>query len=87
MASWNGSSGTNGEDRDDFMKPSPSQMQLVPRPPEEICPDSEENVKEQTEDVFRNFVYQRYRNDNIQQSYDNDPVEPDLINLPSNPDR
>ena len=87
MASWNGTSESDGEEKDDFMKPSPSQMLLAPLPPGEICPDSEENVQDQTEDLFRNFVYQRYRNDNIQQNYDNNPVDPELVNLPRIPDR
>ncbi|XP_076445134.1 bcl-2 homologous antagonist/killer-like [Babylonia areolata] len=88
MASWDGSSHSqnDGEEKDSFLKPSPSQVMLTPRPPDEISPDSEENVKEQTEDVFRNFVYQRYRNDNIQQPYENTPVDPEITNLPRIPD-
>ncbi|KAK7500098.1 hypothetical protein BaRGS_00008645 [Batillaria attramentaria] len=87
MASWNGSSDSDGEEPvDGFLKPSSAQMQLVPRPPEEIHPDSEENVKEETEGVFMNFVYQTYRSDNIQQSYDNMPVDPALVDFPSIPD-
>ncbi|KAL8582511.1 hypothetical protein ACOMHN_065490 [Nucella lapillus] len=88
MASWDGSSESqnDGEEKDSFMRPSPSQILLTPRPPEEICPDSEEHVKEETEDLFRNFVYQRYRNDNIQQSYDNNPVNPEIVSLPRIPD-
>ena len=87
MASWKPAAESEGDEKDDFMKPSPSQMLLTPRPPDEICPDSEENVKEQTEDLFRNFVYQRYRNDIIQQSYNNNPVDPELVSLPRIPDR
>lgn len=60
-------------------------MQLTPKPPTEIHPDSEENVREETEDLFRNFVYQRYRNENIQQQYDSTPVDPELLNLPKVP--
>lgn len=86
MATWDGSVESDGEENDAFMKPSPSQLQLTPKPPEEICPDTEENVMEQTEDLFRNFVYQRYRTENIRCTYDNTPVDPELLNFPRIPD-
>ncbi|XP_076466802.1 bcl-2 homologous antagonist/killer-like [Babylonia areolata] len=86
MASWNGSSDSDREPADEFMKAPVNQVQLLPRPPEDLRPDTEENVQQQTEDVFRNFVYQQYRNDNIRQSYNNNPVDPELVNLPRVPD-
>jgi hypothetical protein len=92
MASWDGGSGGGSgsgdfEEKDDFLKPSPSQLVLTPQPPEEIQPDSEENVQEQTEDLFRNFVYQTYRNETSHQPYNSTPVSPELVNLPRIPDR
>lgn len=87
MASRDGSfGGGDWEEKDDFMKPSPSQLQLTPQHLDDIHPDSEENVQQQTTDLFVNFVYQSYRNDNIHQSYDNTPVDPLLVSLPRIPD-
>ncbi|KAL8599282.1 hypothetical protein ACOMHN_007997 [Nucella lapillus] len=86
MASWDGGSDSGGEEGDGFLRPSQSQLRLVPQPPLPLQPDTEQHVQEQTEDVFRNFVYQQYRTEHIRQAYDNHRVDPALVSLPRIPD-
>ncbi|CAG5127357.1 unnamed protein product [Candidula unifasciata] len=47
--------------------------------------DTEENVGAQTEEVFRNYVYQRYRNDTMREEVDSLPRVPELMNFTATP--
>lgn len=77
MAAWNG--------RGDGEKtlPSPSVKQ-VPSP-ENIQPDTEQNVCDEAEDVFKNFLYQSWRQDQSRQDFDNTPNVPQLTNFTADP--
>lgn len=83
MASWDRDTNSDHEERDEY----PTQVFAPPPPPLEITPDTEENVENETEELFQNFVYQRHRNENSQQNYSNIPVVPELVNFPSVPNR
>ncbi|XP_041354312.1 bcl-2 homologous antagonist/killer-like [Gigantopelta aegis] len=75
MASWGSDSGSE----DDFIRPPRSPRLMIPHPPEQLHPDTEQNVAEQTEDIFKNFFYQRYRQEQIRQPYDATPRVPELL--------
>lgn len=62
MASWDGGSGSGGYTPSDMRQLSPRKGQ--------ITPESEERVLEETEDVVRNFLFERYTEDLSSQSDD-----------------
>jgi hypothetical protein len=55
MASWNGGSGDAGKSPADMRQLSPHKGQ--------VTPEAEEKVIEETEDVVRNFLFERYTED------------------------
>lgn len=68
---------------DDFLRPAETnQLVVMQRSRQEVEVDTEEHVQEQTEDLFRSFVHQRFRNDNSHHNYENIPTTPVLVNLP-----
>lgn len=75
MATWDG----RGEG-----KMSSKSMKQVPSP-ESVQPDSEQNVCDEAEDVFKNFLYQSWRQDQIRQDFDNTPNVPQLTNFTADP--
>ena len=77
MASWE----SDSEKEDDFVRPPRSPHLMIPHPPENIHPDTEEHVAEQTKDIFQNFFYQRYRQEQIRQPYDATPIVPELLEI------
>ena len=46
--------------------------------PQLTHPDSEDNVVQQSEQVFFNYVYQSYRNDSVRAEVDSTPPAPEL---------
>ena len=50
-----------------------------------LSPDTEEHVAEQTDGVFRNFVYQMYTRAQSQQDADDTPNMPELTAFPDEP--
>lgn len=77
MATWDG----RGEG--ERWMPSPTVKQ-VPSP-EGVQPDTEQNVCDEAEDVFKNFLYQSWRQDQIRQDFDNTPNVPQLTNFTADP--
>lgn len=75
MATWNNS-------------PIPGSRQISPTS-EPIIPDTEENVVDQSEDVIRNFMFQRYQEDRERTDEDGEstPSIPELVHFTSNPVR
>lgn len=55
MASWDGGSGDAGKKPTDMRQLSPRKGQ--------VTPEAEEKVIEETEDVVRNFLFERYTED------------------------
>ena len=53
--------------------------------PENIQPDTEQNVCDEAEDVFKNFLYQSWRQDQSRQDFDNTPNVPQLTNFTADP--
>lgn len=50
-----------------------------------LTPDTEENVAEQTDGVFRNFVYRMYNNERCEQEADDTPNAPELTTFTDEP--
>lgn len=50
-----------------------------------LSPDTEEHVAEQTDGVFRNFVYQMYVTHQSNQDADDTPNMPELTAFPDEP--
>ncbi|XP_046569499.1 bcl-2 homologous antagonist/killer-like [Haliotis rubra] len=84
MASWNG--GDRNSD-DDFSHPPREPRYAIPEVPrpENLRPDTEDNVQRQTEDVFRNFMYQSYRQTQIRQQYDSTPRIQEFVSMNQDP--
>lgn len=71
-----GGSGSDGDDH--FDPPKTPRMVLKEEPGAELSPDTEDNVAEQTDSVFRHFVYQLYAIDRSDQDADDTPNLPEL---------
>ena len=72
-------------DPDDFDRPRTPRMVLKEDASgEELSPDTEENVTDQADGVFRNFVFHLYNMD--RNSPDADPDSPRLHELTAFPD-
>ncbi|XP_071115255.1 bcl-2 homologous antagonist/killer-like [Haliotis cracherodii] len=84
MASWNG--GDRSSD-DDFIHPPREPKYIIPTvpQPENLRPDTEDNVQSQTEDVFMNFMYQSYRQTQIRQQYDSTPRIHEFVSMNQDP--
>ncbi len=52
---------------------------------EELTPDTEENVAEQTDGIFRNFVYQMYTTERSDQEADDTPSLPEITAFTDEP--
>ena len=52
---------------------------------EELTPDTEQNVGEETDAVFRNFVYHMINNQRSEQEADDTPNFPELTAFPDQP--
>ena len=63
---------------DHFDPPKTPQMVLKSDATDVLSPDTEENVREQTEGIFRNFVYQMHNLDHANDDADNSPSLPEL---------
>nr|AYC76540.1 Bcl-2 antagonist/killer protein [Perna viridis] len=85
MASWDGGSGSNsnggGNQPTDLRQLSPVRGQMTP--------ESKEEVIEETEDVVRNFLFERYTEDLSSQSDDSStemaPQIPEFMNFTADP--
>ncbi|KAL3881757.1 hypothetical protein ACJMK2_028268 [Sinanodonta woodiana] len=75
MASWNGGAGKGPPNPP--ISPNLKQMQG----PDNFHQDSEENVTQQTEEVFQNFLYQSYRNEKMKQEFDATPSVTEFVNF------
>lgn len=77
-------------DRDDdpndpFDPPKTPHMVLKEDAPNELSPDTEENVAQQTDSVFRNFVYHMNALDRSGQDADDTPALPELTAFADSP--
>ncbi|KAK3584358.1 hypothetical protein CHS0354_009269 [Potamilus streckersoni] len=79
MASWNGGPGKGSPNPP--ISPNLKQMQG----PDNFHQESEENVTQQTEEVFRNFLYQSYRNEKMKQEFDATPSVTEFANFTQDP--
>ncbi|XP_063404985.1 bcl-2 homologous antagonist/killer-like [Mytilus trossulus] len=81
MAYWDGGSGSGGKKPSDMRQLSPRKGQ--------VTPESEEQVIEETEDVVRNFLFERYTEDLSNQSDDSStettPQIQEFMNFTSDP--
>lgn len=81
MAYWDGGSGSGGKKPSDMRQLSPRKGQ--------VTPESEEQVIEETEDVVRNFLFERYTEDLSSQSDDSStettPQIQEFMNFTSDP--
>ncbi|KAL5009909.1 hypothetical protein ScPMuIL_012214 [Solemya velum] len=88
MANWNGSGDQHQSSFGNKMPPPSPDMVQVHRqlsPQAQFARDSEDNVSDQTEDVFRNFLYQSYRQEQSQQDFDETPAIPELVTFTADP--
>ncbi len=77
--------GDNNED-DQEDPPRTPRLKLKDEDTEPLCPDTEEHVMEQTDGIFRNFVYQMYTNCQERDSGSDDtPDMPELTAFPEEP--
>ncbi|XP_013421857.1 bcl-2 homologous antagonist/killer-like [Lingula anatina] len=84
MASAGGSSGPGGEGGPFKRFPPPPSPKFVPRTDNEepLTPDTEDHVQEQTEGIFKNFIYQRLQDDQMKNPGDLEtPFVPELTNF------
>ena len=70
---------------DPFEPPKTPRMVLKDKDGEELSPDTEENVADQTDGIFRNFVYQMYNLDRSDQDADDTPNIPELTAFTDEP--
>ena len=70
---------------DPFDPPKTPQLVLKDNDGEELTPDTEENVAQQTDGVFRNFVYHMYSNDRSEQDADDTPNLPEITAFRDDP--
>ena len=56
-----------------------------PNDGEVLSPDTAENVADETDSVFRNFVHHMLNNERDQQNPDDTPSLPELTAFPSSP--
>ena len=70
---------------DPFDPPKTPRMVLKDKDSVELSPDTEENVGEQTDGIFRNFVYQMYNINREEQDADDTPNLPELTAFTDEP--
>lgn len=71
---------------DPFDPPKTPRMVLKADAPDELSPDTEQNVADQTDSVFRNFVYQMNAFDrSSQEAADDTPSLPELTAFADSP--
>ncbi|KAK2188737.1 hypothetical protein NP493_123g00010 [Ridgeia piscesae] len=70
---------------DPFDPPRTPHMILKDEHSEDLTPDTEQNVCEQTDGVFRNFVYQMFTNNRSEQEADDTPSLPELTAFTDEP--
>lgn len=83
MATWDGGGGGEWHSPD-----SPISRQVSPGSEVSVRPDTEENVVSQAEDVIRNFMYQRYQQDQMEEDPDaaeQTPAIPELMHFTTDP--
>lgn len=86
MAYWDGGSGTRGGGR----VPPSSDVRQIPTPSEQMTPDTEENVIDEAEDVIRNFIFESYQHQLVEEVDTLDsttPQVPELCAFTSDPMR
>lgn len=76
--------GPNDPD-DPFDPPKTPRMVLKEDAPEELTPDTEENVSEQTDAVFRNFIYHMHIIDHDRSEADDMPSLSELTAFADQP--
>ncbi|OWF49771.1 Bcl-2 homologous antagonist/killer [Mizuhopecten yessoensis] len=84
MATWDGGGGGGRWNSPD----SPTSRQVSPGSEISLRPDTEENVVNQAEDVIRNFMYQRYQQDQMEEdpeTMEQTPAIPELVHFTSDP--
>ncbi|XP_060076355.1 bcl-2 homologous antagonist/killer-like [Ylistrum balloti] len=85
MATWDGGGGGGGR----WNSPdSPTSRQVSPGSEASVRPDTEENVVNQAEDVIRNFMYQRYQQEQMEEdpeTMEQTPAIPELVHFTSDP--
>lgn len=77
MAYWDGGSGTRGGGR----VPPSSDVRQIPSPSEQMTPDTEENVIDEAEDVIRNFIFESYQHQLVEEVDTLDSTTPDVPEL------
>ena len=82
-----GGGGGNGDNPDDPGDPPRTpRLKLKEEDLTPLSPDTEENVAEQTDGVFRNFVFNMYTNERSEQDGPDDtPDMPELTAFPDEP--
>jgi len=70
---------------DPFDPPKTPQLVLKDKDGEELSPDTEENVADQTDGIFRNFVYHMYSIDRSEQDADDTPNLPEITAFTDDP--
>uniref|UniRef100_K1P6Q7 Putative Bcl-2-like protein antagonist/killer 2 n=1 Tax=Magallana gigas TaxID=29159 RepID=K1P6Q7_MAGGI len=77
MAYWDGGSGTRGGGR----VPPSSDVRQIPSPSEQMTPDTEENVIDEAEDVIRNFIFESYQHQLVEEVDTLDSTTPQVPEL------
>lgn len=70
---------------DHFDPPKTPHMVLKEDAPNQLSPDTEENVVQQTDSIFRNFVYHMNALDRNGQEADDTPALPELTAFADSP--